>query len=110
MDKTTRNIYWFRSVHAFFAVFFIQCLAYIYYCAITRTHTWLLTMALIALLGEGIVVVLNRGQCPLTGVQHRLGDQKGFFNLFLPEALARKMVPVWFFIALAGFLLLWIRW
>jgi hypothetical protein len=109
MDKTTRNIYCFRSAHALFAVFFILCLVDIYYSAITRTHAWHLFAALSALLAEGLVVALNRGQCPLTGLQHRLGDQKGFFNLFLPDVIAKYLVPFWFCVALVGFLLLWMR-
>ena len=110
MDGKKRSICVFRSMHAFFAVFFISCLGYIYYAALTRVHGRLLLWAMAVLAGEGLAVLLNRGECPLTGIQHRLGDEKGFFNLFLPDALARRMVPVWVTAALVGYLLVWVRW
>lgn len=51
---------------------------------------------------QGIGLVVGRGDCPLTPVQHRLGDPVPLFGLFLPPRAARAAVPVLAAVALAG--------
>ena len=110
MAQTRPQVALLRAVHALFAVYFIACLAYMFYAAFARAHGWPLTVAMLSLALEGAVVALNRGQYPLTAIQRRAGDEKGFFNLFMPDALARRMVPFWFALALVAYLLVWLRW
>lgn len=110
IERTTwRKILLLRTVHGLFALYFIGCLAVVYVAAFTKVLSGWLTLATLSLAIEAVLVVANRGQCPLTGLQHRLGDNRGFFNLFMPDALARRMVPFWFTVAAIGFLLLWMR-
>ena len=56
--------------------------------------------------GEGLLVVKNRGDCPLGGLQERLGDPIPLFELVLPPRAAKLAVPVLGAIAGAGIALL----
>jgi hypothetical protein len=59
---------------------------------------------------EGVVVfILNKGDCPLIHIQRKIGDNTPFFQLFLPEKLAKKAVPFFAKITWFGLALLAIR-
>jgi hypothetical protein len=60
-------------------------------------------------LAECIVIVLNRGQCPLTGVAARYTkDRSANFDIYLPLWLARHNKQVFGLLFLAGeFVMLW---
>lgn len=83
-----------RVIHSIFAVYFIACIIYVYYAAITLKISLLLGIALFSLLLEGFLVfILNGGHCPLIYIQRRVNDPVPFFNLFLPDDLAKKAIP-----------------
>jgi hypothetical protein len=52
-------------------------------CALTGRRGPGLRVALTALAGEGLLVVLNRGDYPLGGLRARLGDLVPLFELVL---------------------------
>ena len=69
----------------------VACLFYILYCAITRTYDWTLLLALSVILIEGLALMLNRFQCPLTTLARKYGDEKGTItDIFLPTWCARN--------------------
>jgi hypothetical protein len=94
-----------RAVHSLFSVFFLSCLAYVYYAALTRRRGPLLAAAGAALLFEGAVLAANRGDCPLGAVHRRFGDERTFFELFLPPRAARMAVPFFAAVTVFGFVL-----
>lgn len=98
-----------RIIHGLIAVALIASVGAIYYAAVTKTHGTWLYVALGALLAEGIVIVLNKGNCPFGYVSRRFGDSKPFFELFLPPRIAKQMFKVNFVIVLIGCVLLLIR-
>jgi hypothetical protein len=103
-------VYLLRSVHGLFAIYFIACIAYIYYAAITLKIDLFLGVAVVSLLIEGLLVfVLNSGDCPLIHLQRKLDDPVPFFNLFLPAHLAKKAIPFFTGIMLLGIVLLIVR-
>jgi hypothetical protein len=53
-----------------------------------------LQLAIASLAGEGVLVVANRGDCPLGPHGERIGDQVPLFELVLPPRAARLAVPV----------------
>jgi hypothetical protein len=53
-----------------------------------------LALAIASLAGEGVLVVANRGDCPLGPLGERIGDQVPLFELVLPPRAARLAVPV----------------
>lgn len=83
-------VYVLRGIHVLVAFFLSGCLLYLYYAVVTgaaiTTYAW---GAVAAILAEGIVFFGLRRDCPLSMVQRRYGDEKGFFELFLPPQAAR---------------------
>ena len=102
-------IVFLRIIHGLIAVALIASVGAIYYAAVTKTHGTWLYVALGALLVEGIVVILNKGNCPFGYVSRRFGDSKPFFELLLPPRIARQMFKVNLVIVLIGSVLLLIR-
>ena len=98
-----------RTLHALISLWFISCLLYVYYAAFARKRDRMLAVATVALIGEGAVVGLNGGDCPLGAVHHRYGDDKAFFELILPKSVAKAAVPVLGGVAGLGFLLVVLR-
>ena len=43
---------------------------------------------------EGVFVAANRGDCPLGGLQDRLGDPVPLFELVLSPSATRRALPV----------------
>lgn len=96
----------FRAAHAAIAAAFLLAIGYIWWCALTGRRGRLLRTAVAALAGEGVLVVANRGDCPLGGLQDRLGDPDPLFELVLSPRAARWAVPVLGAITAAGVALL----
>lgn len=91
-----------RVAHAVIAIGFLLAIAYVWRSALTGRHDRRLRVAIVALVGEGALVVANRGDCPLAGLQKRLGDPTPLFELVLSPKAARLAVPVLGAIAGAG--------
>ncbi len=61
-------------------------------------------------LAEGIVLVLNRGRCPLTSMAERLGASSGqITDLFLPKWFADRIFKVYGVLFVASLVLLIVR-
>lgn len=98
-----------RSAHAAIAIGFLGSIAYVWWCALTRRRGRLLRPAVLALAGEGIVVVANHGDCPLGVIGERIDDPVPLFELVLPSRAAKLAVPVLGAVTVAGLLLLLAR-
>jgi hypothetical protein len=96
----------FRAGHAAIAIEQLLAIAYVWWCALTGRRDRLLRIAVATLLIEGVVVVANRGDCPLGGLQQRLGDPVPLFELVLSPRGARWAVPALGAITTAGLALL----
>lgn len=94
-----------RLLHGSITVFFLWCIGYIYYAAFTRRRGPLLEVVIGAVVVEGAVVGLNGGECPLGGVHRRYGDERTFFELFVPKRYARHAVPFFAAVTVLGILL-----
>jgi hypothetical protein len=92
--KLTGTARAFRAIHAVIAVSFLLSIGYVWWCALTGRRDRWLRRAVVALVAEGTVVAANRGDCPLGGLQQRLGDPTPLFELVLPPTAARRAVPV----------------
>ena len=62
----------------------------------------LLRFSVAALVAEGVVVAANGGDCPLGGLQDRMGDPVPLFELVLPPRGARLAVPALGAVTAAG--------
>lgn len=78
-----------KSIHTTIFIFMSACLIYILYSGITGTYNWTLLVAIGAILVEGLVLIINRWQCPLTNLARKYGDVKGSIaDLFYPKWFA----------------------
>ena len=96
----------FRAVHGLITVAFLLAIAHVWWCALAGRRDRWLRVAVAALVAEGALVTINRGDCPLGGLQDRLGDPVPLFELVLSRTAARSAVPVLGAIAAAGIVLL----
>jgi hypothetical protein len=96
----------FRTAHAAISAAFLLAIGYVWWCAITGRRGRLLRTAVAALASEGLVVVVNHGDCPLGGLQERLGDPVPLFELVLSPRAARRAVPALGAVTIAGIALL----
>ncbi|MCW2985638.1 MAG: hypothetical protein JWR63_3208 [Conexibacter sp.] len=96
----------FRELHAAISVVFLLAIGHVWWCALTGRRGRLLRVAVVALCGEGLVVTANHGDCPLGGLQDRLGDPVPLFELVLSPRAARRAIPTLGAIAAAGIALL----
>jgi hypothetical protein len=110
MLQKDRSILLLRLIHTAFALYFISCIIYLYYAVFTLQINILLYIAIASLVLEGFLVfILNNGHCPLAPLQRKLKDPVPFFNLFLPEHLAKKAIPFFSVVTYLGILLLVVR-
>ena len=78
-----------KLIHTVIWGAFVTIIGYILYCGLAddiTTYTWI---AVGLVIGEGLVLLLFRGSCPLTIMARKYSDsQKNNFDIFLPEWLA----------------------
>jgi hypothetical protein len=82
-----------RAAHGLIAIGFLASIGYVWWCALTGRRGPLLRPAIAALVGEGALVVVNRGDCPLRPLGDRMGDPVPLFELVLSPRAARRAVP-----------------
>ena len=95
-----------RSIHTLIALMFICCIVVVYYSGITKAVNVWLYLATGALFIEGIVLTSNRGDCPLAYAHRKYGDDKAFFELFMPKHIAKHMIRVVPAVTAMGYILL----
>jgi hypothetical protein len=66
MRTIDRKLFYIKVTHTIIFLFMSTCVFYILYAGITRMYNWYLLAAISAVLIEGIVLILNKWQCPLT--------------------------------------------
>src|SRR5215207_293584 len=99
----------FRAFHAVIAVEMLLAIAYVWWCALSGRRDRLLRIAAASLIGEGVLVAANHGDCPLGGLQERLGDPVPLFELVLSARAAKRAVPTLGAITATGLVLLAVR-
>ena len=107
--KLSRAALAFRVAHAAIAAEQLLAIAYVWWCALSGRRDRLLHVAAASLIGEGVLVAANHGDCPLGGLQERLGDPIPLFELVLSARAAKRAVPTLGAITAAGLVLLAVR-
>lgn len=82
-----------RAAHGLIATAFLSSIAYVWWCALSGRRGRFLRPAIGALVGEGVLVAVNGGDCPLGPLGDRIGDPVPLFDLVLPTRAARGAVP-----------------
>ena len=104
--KLSRAALAFRTFHAAIAIEMLLAITYVWWCALSGRRDQLLRIASASLIGEGVLVAANHGDCPLGGLQERLGDPIPLFELVLSPRAAKRAVPTLGAITAAGLVLL----
>jgi hypothetical protein len=104
--KLSRAALAFRAAHAAIAVEMLLAIAYVWWCALTGRRSALLRVSAASLIGEGVLVAVNGGDCPLGGLQRRLGDPVPLFELVLSPRAAKRAVPTLGAVTAAGLIVL----
>ena len=90
----SQKLFWIRLFHTFIIVGMATCIFYVFYAGASGTKGPFLTISILAVAIEGIILLLNKGQCPLTKLAVKYGDNhKRFFDSFLPKGLSPFVVP-----------------
>ncbi len=100
---------WLRAAHVLITGAEVSSLGYVWWCALTGRRDRVLAAAAAALVGEGVALVVGKGDCPLGPLQQRLGDPVPLFELVLPRRAARAAVPVLTGVACLGLVLVAVR-
>ena len=107
--KLSRAALAFRAFHAAIAIEMLLAIAYVWWCALSGRRDSLLRIAAASLIGEGVLVAANHGDCPLGALQERLGHPVPLFELVLSARAAKRAVPTLGAITAAGLVLLAVR-
>ncbi|MFC1640982.1 hypothetical protein ACFL2D_02960 [Patescibacteria group bacterium] len=104
--RNEQMILFVRVMHGVIVGMYCGCIMLIYYSGVTQKLTYYAMIAAGLLLLEGLVLMINRGTCPLTIVHRQFGDDKGFFDIFVPKQYIHYVTPAFAAVALVGILLL----
>ena len=107
--KLSRAALAFRAFHGVIAIEMLLAIAYVWWCALSGRRDRLLRIAAASLIGEGVLVAANHGDCPLGGLQERLGDSVPLFKLVFSVRAAMRAVPMLGAVTAAGPVLLAVR-
>lgn len=100
------KIIFVRTIHSTFAIFFLLCIIYLYVVMLQGEKTILAHWAAWILIAEAFLLAINRGNCPLAYLHRRVGDEKGFFDLFIPPPVLPYTVPL--LTILSGIAIFWL--
>jgi len=86
------------------------CLGYLLFAGITRTFNILVLIAIVSILINGLLLLLNNGRCPFTTLAEKQGAEKGSItDIFLPDCIARNIFRVSFPFFIGELILLAVR-
>lgn len=106
-DRRLRAI---KFLHTLVWAGFAGCIVAIPVLALQQRFRLAAILALIVL-GEVVVLAINRWQCPLTPIAARYTeDRRANFDIYLPEWLARYNKEIFGPLYFAGVVLLAVRW
>lgn len=99
-----------KLAHTIIWAFFVACILAIPLAGMERRFRWAVILSALVLV-ECIVILANRGRCPLTDVAARYtDDRKDNFDIYLPLWLARNNKVIFGILYVAGELFLLAKW
>ena len=89
------KLFLIKFIHSVIFWWQVICLGYLLFACITKTFDILVLLAIISILVNGLLLLLNKGRCPFTTLAERQGAQKGSItDIFLPDWVARNIFRV----------------
>ena len=90
LDDNSRALRKIKWIHTLIWIFFNAVFGYMIYEVITNQVSILFWVGVCLILLEGIVLVLNKWECPLTRIARKYSNSdKENFDIFLPIGIAR---------------------
>jgi len=88
-------IFFIKLVHTAIFLVMTACVIILFYTGIMNCLSGWTVIAIVLLLIEGIVLIFNKWQCPLTIWAEKLGAEDGSVtNIFLPRWLADRLFSI----------------
>ncbi|HEY82889.1 MAG TPA: hypothetical protein G4O01_06325 [Dehalococcoidia bacterium] len=82
----SRRLFLIKVVHTAIFIFMSSCIVYILLSGIIRNYHWTVFLAIGVVLAEGLVLIFNHWECPLTNLARKYGDEKGSVtDMFYPK-------------------------
>jgi hypothetical protein len=89
------RLFLIKFIHSMIFWWQVACLAYLLYACITSTFSIFVLIAIVCILINGLLLLLNKGRCPFTTLAENQGAEKGSVtDIFLPEFIARNIFKV----------------
>lgn len=89
------SIFIVKLVHTLVFLLFSSCVLYILFCAVTNRFPRRAAVAVFLILFEGVVLLLNGWECPLTTLARSLGAADGqVADIFLPRWFADRLFEI----------------
>lgn len=96
-----------KSLHSVIWVMFVTLIFYVLLSGITGNISLYSWLAVAAVCIEGLILIIFKGSCPLTGIARRYSDSdKDNFDIYLPNWLARYNKHIFTTIFLIGLVLM----
>ena len=84
-----------KFIHSLIFWWQVICLGYLLFACITASFNILVLLAIISILLNGLLLLINKGRCPFTSMAEREGSKKGSVtDIFLPDWAARNIFRV----------------
>ena len=99
-------IFWIKLVHTLIFILASICIIYIVYCGIAGKINRYLWAAIGTIFAIGIVHAANGFECPLATLVYQLAGRRDVTDIFLPDWIARNIMPVSTVIFVVGVLLI----
>jgi hypothetical protein len=89
------KLFFIKFVHSIIFWWQVVCLGYLLFACITKTFNILVLLAIISILLNGLLLLLNKGRCPFTSMAEKQGAKRGSVtDIFLPDWVARNIFRV----------------
>jgi hypothetical protein len=101
-----------RVFHGLVLVYFLACMAYLYYVGLTGNviSDALFVLVILTTAAEcGVVYIFNNGDCPLIHIQRKLGDDVPFMELLLPKKIASRAIDIFAGLGIVSIILILFR-
>lgn len=108
--EVTQKLFRIKLLHTLVWAFFVWIIFYILYSGITGNITGFTWIAIVLIIGEGLVLLIFKMFCPLTLIARKYSDsEKANFDIFLPEWLAKYNKEIFTSIYVLGVALVLMR-
>jgi hypothetical protein len=108
--NTALNLFSVKLFHTAIWAFFVAAIGYVVYCGIVNDISQRTWIAAGLVIGEGLVLLVFGGRCPLTIIARNYSDSdRDNFDIFLPNWLARYNKLIFTSLYVVGLLLVGYR-